>query len=69
MAGRNEFGRTGEHRRDGMFIAVGDHIHPQRLDRIVSTLDLAPTFCGLLDVSMPGAEGVAIAEVVRPEGA
>jgi predicted AlkP superfamily phosphohydrolase/phosphomutase len=69
LTARNEFGRTGEHRRDGMFIAVGDHIYPQRLDRIVSTLDLAPTFCGLLGVSMPGAEGVAIAEVVRPDRA
>lgn len=64
LAARNEFGRTGEHRPDGMFIGANDLLPAQHIFRAVSTLDLAPTFCALLNVSMPGAEGSPITEMV-----
>ncbi len=36
--------RTGEHRREGLLIARGPGLVPGQLDRVISTLDLAPTF-------------------------
>ena len=67
LTGRNDFGRTGEHRRYGMLIGAGKHVIPGDLNRTVSVLDLAPTFCRLVDVDMKDAEGTAIPEIVGKE--
>jgi predicted AlkP superfamily phosphohydrolase/phosphomutase len=60
----NAYCRTGEHTPDGMFIACGPGIAAGQLDRIVSTLDLAPTFSALLGVEMTGVDGRVIPELV-----
>lgn len=54
---------TGEHRREGLFMALGPGIGRGRLDRRVSIMDFAPTFCALLGAELPGADGEPIAEL------
>jgi predicted AlkP superfamily phosphohydrolase/phosphomutase len=58
--------RTGDHNPAGMFIAAGPGILPGRLNRIVSILDFAPTFCEGLGVTFDGFEGNAIPEIAEP---
>ncbi|MGE0745168.1 MAG: alkaline phosphatase family protein [Rhodospirillales bacterium] len=58
--------RTGEHNPAGMIIATGPGIAPGRLDRQVSILDLAPTFCAALDVPADGFDGAPIPEIAGP---
>ena len=57
--------RTGEHTQAGVFIASGPGITPGRLDREVSILDFAPTFCEALGVSSDQFEGNAIPEITE----
>lgn len=54
LEGANTYGRTGEHRPEGFFVARLPGRGPVRLPAPVSVLDLAPTFCRLLGVE-PGA--------------
>jgi arylsulfatase A-like enzyme len=49
-----------------MFIATGPGITPGRLDRVVSVMDFAPTFCAALDVKADGFDGVPIPEIAEP---
>jgi predicted AlkP superfamily phosphohydrolase/phosphomutase len=63
VEGRNTYARTGEHRRDGFFVACGPHIAPARLEG-VSLLDFAPTLTRLLGVDLASAEGRPIPELV-----
>ena len=58
--------RTGEHRPEGMFIARGPGIAPGRLGRVVSNLDLAPTFARFLGCEMQGIDGQPIPELLPP---
>jgi predicted AlkP superfamily phosphohydrolase/phosphomutase len=60
--------RTGEHVQAGVFVAVGPEIAPGRLDREVSILDFAPTFCEALGVHCDQFEGTPIREIVAPFG-
>ncbi|HEY3934393.1 MAG TPA: alkaline phosphatase family protein [Gemmatimonadales bacterium] len=60
----NAYGRTGEHTPEGMFVARGPGIVPGQLERIVSTLDMAPTFSALLGVEMTGVDGAVIPELI-----
>ena len=64
VEGINEYGRTGEHRPDGLFIAVGPNIQPNRLMREVSILDYAPTFASIFGVKLPVSDGKPIPELV-----
>lgn len=58
----NQYGRTGEHRAEGLLIAAGPGIHPG--DHLtVSTLDIAPTITAALGVDLPGAQGRPIREM------
>lgn len=57
--------RTGEHLPAGMFIATGPGIATGRLNRQVSILDFAPTFCEALGVHYGGFEGTAIPEITE----
>lgn len=50
--------------REGLFIAMGPGIRPGRMQRRVSIMDFAPTFCALLGTSLPGADGEPIGEIV-----
>src|SRR5262249_40649304 len=64
VTGTNDFGRTGEHRPEGLFIAAGPGIRPGRLERSVSILDFAPTFATIFGVALPESDGSAIPELV-----
>lgn len=64
IEGTNDYGRSGEHRPGGWFVAAGPGISAGELERQPSLLDLAPTFAALLGVPLPNAEGVPIAEIV-----
>lgn len=63
IAGANDYGRSGEHRADGWFVAAGPGVQHGQLARAPSLLDLAPTFTRMLGVELPGADGNAIAEI------
>jgi predicted AlkP superfamily phosphohydrolase/phosphomutase len=63
LEGSNEYGRTGEHRPDGWFMAAGPGIEQGVLPEPVSILDLAPTFTGMLGVPMAGCDGNAIPQL------
>jgi predicted AlkP superfamily phosphohydrolase/phosphomutase len=62
---RNTYARTGEHRIEGMFVAVGAGTRVGQADRVISVLDFAPTFCETLGVNLPYAEGHSIQQLVR----
>ncbi|MEO8444192.1 MAG: alkaline phosphatase family protein [Gammaproteobacteria bacterium] len=64
VEGTNTYVRTGDHRREGLFMALGPGIRPGKLARTVSIMDFAPTFCALLDTPMPDVDGRVIAELV-----
>lgn len=64
VEGVNRYCRTGDHRREGLFMAVGPGIEPGRLGRHVSIMDFAPTFCALLGTELAGADGRPIDEIV-----
>lgn len=65
VEGTNRYGRTGEHRPRGFFVARGPGIAPGRLDRDVSLLDFAPTLCAMLGAPLPAAEGKPIDELLE----
>lgn len=65
VEGTNYYGRTGDHRPEGMFVAVGPGVSPGRIDRTISIMDFAPTFCELLGVRLDDVDGRPISEVVR----
>jgi predicted AlkP superfamily phosphohydrolase/phosphomutase len=52
--------RTGDHRAEGAFWAVGPGIVPGRLPSPVSIMDFAPTLGDLLGVPLPGLDGQPI---------
>ena len=60
----NTYCRTGEHRIEGMFVARGPGIVPGQLGRVVSNLDLAPTFARFFGVEMPATDGQPIPELL-----
>jgi predicted AlkP superfamily phosphohydrolase/phosphomutase len=62
LEGSNQYGRTGEHRLEGLFVAAGPGIRPGTLKREISILDFAPTFTNLLGVDLPEYDGRPIAE-------
>lgn len=64
VEGTNTYVRTGDHRREGLFMALGPGIHPGTLARTVSIMDFAPTFCALLDTPMPDVDGRVISELL-----
>ena len=64
VEGANSYGRTGDHRIEGLFIARGPGIRPGRLGRVVSILDLAPSLAARFGASLPEADGHAIPELV-----
>ncbi len=66
VEGVNTYCRTGDHRPEGLFIAIGQGIEPGRLKETVSIMDFAPTFAGLLGVPLHHVDGRPIAEIVKP---
>jgi predicted AlkP superfamily phosphohydrolase/phosphomutase len=68
VEGTNDYGRTGEHRPEGVFVAAGPGIQPGRLERELSILDYAPTFARLLGVDLPPVDGRPIEELLPDPG-
>lgn len=64
IEGVNRYGRTGDHRPEGMFIAAGPRVRPGEIDRQVSILDFAPTFTSLLGVDWVGGDGQPVKELL-----
>lgn len=64
LVGTNRYGRTGDHRPEGLFVAAGPGIGPGRLSRSVSVMDFAPTLAALLDVEIPSPDGQPIRELL-----
>lgn len=60
----NDYGRSGEHRPGGWFVAAGPALPTGRLHREPSLLDLAPTFAALVGVALADATGAPITEIV-----
>ena len=66
VEGTNRYGRTGDHRPEGIFMALGRGVNAGSLGRTVSIMDFAPTFCELLDVPLGDVDGRPISEFIRP---
>jgi predicted AlkP superfamily phosphohydrolase/phosphomutase len=65
VEGINHYGRTGEHRAEGLFIAAGPRLKHSVFSREISILDFAPTFGKLLGVELRDLDGRAINELVQ----
>ena len=65
VEGINQYGRTGEHRPNGLFIAAGPSVRPNLLQREVSILDFAPTFARFLAVDLPDCDGRSLDELIQ----
>lgn len=63
VEGTNHFTRTGDHRIGGLFVAAGPGIRPGALDRVVSTMDFAPTLAAMLGVPPSPGDGQVIQEI------
>ena len=63
VEGANDFGRTGEHRREGLLVVAGQGVRPGLLKRVVSILDIAPTIATILGVDLPDCDGQAMPEL------
>jgi predicted AlkP superfamily phosphohydrolase/phosphomutase len=61
IEGTNDYGRTGEHRVEGMFVVAGPGIVSGRVDHMTSVMDFAPTFSALLGVDPSPCDGEPIA--------
>ena len=64
IEGENRYCRTGEHRPEGLFVAVGGGIKPGKIERTVSIMDFAPTFTRLLGVELPKVDGTPVEELL-----
>ena len=64
IEGVNRYCRSGDHRRGGLFVAVGPRLHPGRLPEIVSIMDFAPTLARLLGVELPPGAGRPIGRLL-----
>lgn len=64
VEGVNTYCRTGDHQLGGMFIARGPGIGSGRLGRVVSNLDLAPTFARFMACDMGKVDGKPIPELL-----
>jgi predicted AlkP superfamily phosphohydrolase/phosphomutase len=63
IEGVNHYGRTGEHRPNGRFIAAGPG-WPQGIGVEVSIIDFAPTFTRMFGLDLPRCDGRPIPELL-----
>jgi predicted AlkP superfamily phosphohydrolase/phosphomutase len=66
IEGENRYCRTGEHRREGFFVAVGGGIKRGTIERTISITDFAPTITAMLGVPLPDVDGRPIEEMLSP---
>ncbi len=64
IEGENRYCRTGEHRPEGMFVAVGGGITPGKVERTLSITDFAPTITTMLGVELPDVDGQPVEELL-----
>lgn len=64
VEGVNSYCRTGDHLLEGLFVVRGPGIAPGKLDRVVRTIDLAPTFARMMGCEMRDVDGVPIPELL-----
>jgi predicted AlkP superfamily phosphohydrolase/phosphomutase len=64
VEGNNTYCRTGDHRPEGLFMAYGPGINAGQITRTVSIMDFGPTFLRLFGLTMPGADGSPIPEIL-----
>ena len=57
VEGINHYCRSGDHRREGLFVAVAPGLGLERLAEPVSIMDFAPTLTRLLGVDLAGGAG------------
>jgi len=67
ITGTNDYGRSGEHRPEGLFIATGPGMDATRMSHAISILDFAPTLTRQLGVALPesATDGTAIPELLE----
>jgi predicted AlkP superfamily phosphohydrolase/phosphomutase len=65
VEGVNQYGRSGEHRIGGLFVAAAPGMQSGRLAREVSILDFAPTFATMFGVDATRFDGQAIEELLH----
>ena len=63
IEGRYSHCRSGDHKPEGLFIALGPGLPKGEIGRRVSILDFAPTIAQLLGVQLPEADGEVICEI------
>jgi len=66
LDGVDPYTRTGDHRRGGIFVALGPHVRAGRLVRAVDVRDFGPTIARMLGVELPQTEGRPIDEIIPP---
>jgi predicted AlkP superfamily phosphohydrolase/phosphomutase len=64
VEGINRSCRSGDHRRDGLFVAVAPGLGSERLAFPVSIMDFAPTLTRLLGVELVGVAGRPISRLL-----
>ena len=64
VEGSNDYGRSGEHFPEGMFIATGPGVPAGLVTSPVSILDFHPTLCRRLGLADPQTEGSVITELI-----
>jgi predicted AlkP superfamily phosphohydrolase/phosphomutase len=64
IEGINRYCRSGDHRRGGLFVAVGASLGPGRMPETVSIMDFAPTLARILGVELPAGAGRPIARLL-----
>ena len=60
--------RSGHHKPQGLFLAAGPGIRPQRLETPVSVMDIGPTIAAILAVELPDVDGRPIDACMPVEG-
>jgi predicted AlkP superfamily phosphohydrolase/phosphomutase len=64
VEGLSTYGRTGDHRPEGLFVAVGAGLKPGQIQQTISIMDFAPTISKLLNVKLPQVDGRPITEII-----
>jgi predicted AlkP superfamily phosphohydrolase/phosphomutase len=65
LEGLSTYCRTGDHRPEGLLIAMGAGLKPGRIEQSISIMDLAPTISLLLGIQLPEIDGKPIARIVN----
>lgn len=60
----NRYGRTGEHRSDGLLVASGPGVQASNHELSISILDVAPTITAALGVKLTTAEGTEMGSMI-----